>query len=122
MKMIRRENGSGQYGCDPKNLICCIGPSIGKCCFEVGEDVKEMFYNKFKNMEKIDEIITPSKKQNKYFIDTVLLNKITLKKEGLISENIIESDICTKCHCDKIHSYRAEGDEFEINTAIISLI
>lgn len=117
IKMLKEE-----YGCKPCDLICCIGPSIKKCCFEVGQDVRDMFYEKFKYTGRIDEIILSSNKPGKYYIDTVLINRIMLGEEGLKSENIVESDICTKCNHDKIHSYRAEGEAFGINTAIISLI
>lgn len=111
-----------QYDCNPGDLICCIGPSIKKCCFEVGQDVRDMFYEKFNYTGRIDEIIMPSNKPGKYYIDTVLINRIILTEEGLDNENIVESGICTKCNHDKIHSYRAEGESFGINTAIISLI
>lgn len=111
-----------EYNCNPKDLICLISPSIGKCCFEVDEDVKDMFYNRFKNTEKIDEIIKKSEEKQKYYIDTVLINRIILKEEGLQDKNIIESGICTKCRNDKLHSHRKEGDRSGRNTAIISLI
>ena len=111
-----------EYNSNPKDLICCIGPSIKKCCFEVSKEVRDMFYEKFKWTGRIDEIIIPSNRPGKYYIDTVLINRIILESEGINSENIIESDICTKCNHDKIHSYRAEGESFGINTAIISLI
>lgn len=54
-----------EYRCDPENLICCIGPCIQKCCFEVEQDVKEMFYTKFKNIKEIDEIIVKQAKRFK---------------------------------------------------------
>ena len=111
-----------EYGSNSEDLICCIGPSIKKCCFEVSKDVRDIFYEKFKWTGKIDKIIFPSNKPGKYYIDTVLINRLILEDEGIKSENIIESDICTKCNHDKIHSYRAEGEKFGINTAIISLI
>lgn len=111
-----------EYGSNPRNIICCIGPSIKKCCFEVSQDVRDMFYEKFKWTGRIDEIILQSNKPGKYYIDTVLINRIILENEGINPESIIESDICTKCNHDKIHSYRAEGEAFGINTAIISLI
>lgn len=117
VRMLKQE-----YGCNPGDLICCIGPSIKKCCFEVSKEVRDMFYEKFKYTGRIDEIIMPSNKPGKYYIDTVLINRIILTEEGLKSENIVESDICTKCNHDRIHSYRAEGESFGINTAIISLI
>ena len=39
-----------EYDCNPKDLICCIGPSIRKCHFEVDKDVKDMFDGKFNNV------------------------------------------------------------------------
>jgi len=108
-----------EYGVDAKNLICCIGPNIRKCCFEVDEDVKDMFYDKFKYTGKIEEIITKNK--NKYSIDTILINRLILKEEGLKEENIIESGICTKCKVEKLHSYRADGEQSGRNTSIICL-
>ena len=111
-----REN----YGCREENIICCICPSIRKCHFEVDRDVYDLFYNEFQDLkEYFDEII--EKKGNKWYIDTVLINKLLLKKLGLRDENIIDSNICSVCNKDLIHSYRAEGKDFKLSTAIISL-
>ena len=43
-----------EYGCDPKDIIVCICPSIRKCHFEVDKDVYEMFYNQFKKLGKTE--------------------------------------------------------------------
>ncbi len=45
------------YQCKPADIICCIGPTIRKCHFEVDEDVKDLFYNKFKSEMDIDKYI-----------------------------------------------------------------
>lgn len=110
-----------EYNVEPKNLICVIAPSIRTCCFEVDENVKDMFYEKFKDTEKIDEIIKKSKDNNKYYIDTVLINKVILKREGLRTENIIDSKICTKCNSEKLHSYRECKENSGRNTGLIAL-
>ena len=34
-----------EFECNPKDIICCICPSIRKCHFEVEKDVKDMFEN-----------------------------------------------------------------------------
>ena len=47
IKMIK------EYESNPKDIICCICPSIRSCCFEVDEDVKDLFYNEYKNLEGI---------------------------------------------------------------------
>lgn len=111
-----------EYGCEPKDLICCMGPGIRKCCFEVEQDVRDMFYYKFKKTGEIDEIITKSEESQKYYIDTVAINRIILKQEGLREENIIDSGICTKCGNDRLHSHRAEGELSGRNTGIICLV
>lgn len=79
-----------------------------------------MFYEKFKSFHKIDEIIKKSE-NNKYYIDTVLINKVILRRQGLKDENIIDSKVCTMCNSDIIHSYRALGENSGRNTGIIVL-
>ena len=110
-----------EYGVNPENLICGIAPNIRNCCFEVDEDIKDRFYHKFKNLEEIDEVIQKSGDNNKYYIDTVIINKVILKKEGLKENNIIDNEICTKCNSDKLHSYRVEKDKAGRNTGMILL-
>ena len=39
-----------EYSCNPRELICCIGPSIRKCCFEVDQDVKKQFEDEFNDV------------------------------------------------------------------------
>lgn len=107
------------YKSNPQDIICCICPSIRKCHFEVDEDVKDLFYNKFNYLPNINDII--EKNGNKYHIDTVLLNKILLLNIGLKEENIIDSNICSVCHSNKINSYRVDKDKFKLSTAIITL-
>ena len=99
-----------EYDCKPEDIICCIGPHIRKCHFEVDKDVRDLFYNKFKDLKCIDEVIEYNKKNNKYYIDTSTINKQTLLNAGLKEENIIDSNICTVCNSDICHSFRAEKD------------
>lgn len=99
-----------EYHCQPKDIICCIGPHIRKCHFEVDKDVKDLFYHQFKDLENIEEMIAYDQEKEKYYIDTAEINKQTLMKMGLKKENIIDSNICTVCHSDICHSFRAEKD------------
>lgn len=113
------------YKSNPKDIICCICPSIRECCFEVEEDVKELFYNEYKNLQEIEQIIQKmqiKQGKQKYVIDTVEINKILLKQMGLKEENIIDSNLCTVCHSDKFHSYRKEKELSGRNAAIICKI
>ena len=108
-----------EYDCNPKDIICCICPSIRKCHFEVDKDVKDLFYDEFKNLENIKMII--EKKGEKWHIDTVLINKEILKEIGLNEKNIIDSEICSVCNSDIIHSYRKEKEKYGLATALIEI-
>ena len=109
------------YNVKPENLICCMCPSIRKCHFEVQEDVKNMFEDKFKNVVDTEKIIERNhEKEGKWNIDTVLLNTLLLQKQGLKPENIVNSQICTVCNCENLHSYRVEKENFGLETAIIT--
>lgn len=108
------------YGSNPEDIICAIGPTIRKCHFEVDEDVKDMFYEAFKNSNIISLGQIKDGKQ-KYYIDTVLANINMMRDLGLKDENIIDSKICTVCNSDKMHSYRVDKNLAGRNTAIIAI-
>lgn len=110
-----------EFGCNPKDIICCICPSIRKCHFEVEKDVKDMFEKEFQDLDNLNEIIEEKVPSKKWNIDTVLINQIILEKQGLKKENIIDSGICSVCHSDLIHSYRVEKQGYGLNTALIGL-
>lgn len=109
-----------EFNSNPKDIICCICPSIRKCHFEVERDVMEKFkqeFTEFNYTEFIEEKV-PNKK---WTIDTVYINKKMLEKEGLKPENIIDSKICSMCNSSLIHSYRAEKEGYGLSTAIIEI-
>ena len=128
------------YGCNPEDIYCFISPCIRKCHFEVDEDVKdlcrEIFGFRTKNLKNYTDNVkienptiadvTISKGEikdgvQKYYIDTVLINKILFEDLGLKPENIIDSEICSMCHKYKINSARAQGKNFKRAIAIIKL-
>lgn len=87
------------YGCDPKEIIAAIAPSIGRCCYEVGEDVAEHFFN-------MPEGFTS--KGGKYMLDLPFINKQQLLDAGLQENNIEMSHTCTACDVERFFSYRKE--------------
>lgn len=115
------EKMKNEFGCNPEDIICCICPSIRKCHFEVDRDVKEMFENEYKDLknDQLCDIIQEKIPNEKWNIDTVLINKIILQKAGLKEENIVDSGICSVCHSDLIHSFRVEKQGYGLNAAFI---
>ena len=112
-----------KFNCNPKDIICCICPSIRKCHFEVDRDVKDLFEKEFQDLDisKSKDIMEKQLENKKWNIDTVLINKLILKKEGLLDENIIDSGLCSVCNCDLIHSFRVEKEGYGLSTALIEL-
>ncbi len=116
-----------EYGINKEDILCFLGPCIGKCHFEVGEDVKEIFANTFSYLGNSEDFIFKGAnneekcKEQKYFIDTTLINRKLLEEIGIPSSHIIESNICTVCNSEQMHSYRAEKENAGRNTAIIGL-
>ncbi|MBO5143768.1 MAG: polyphenol oxidase family protein [Clostridia bacterium] len=111
-----------EYDCNPKDIICCFCPSIRKCHFEVEDDVESKCEEIFKYTGMLDKIISKGDIKNgkqKYYIDTILINKLMLKEEGILDESIIDSGICSVCNKEKVHSKRAEGDNFDLGCALI---
>lgn len=90
-----------EYDSNTQDIIVCIGPSICKNCFEVKDDVKILFENKFKYKNIINK-----KAEDKYLIDLpkILLND--LLNCNIKKENIHFANICTKCNTNDFYSYR----------------
>ena len=103
------------FNSDPKDIKVFFSPSIQKCCFEVDEDVYLNFKKKYNNIDSFT-----LKKEKKYYIDLIGLNKNTLKELGVKEDNIYCSNICTKCNSNKYHSYRS-NKECGRNLALICL-
>lgn len=114
-----------EYGCNPEDIICCICPSISKEKFCVHEDVEKPCREIFEYTGREEEFIELGEikeGRQKYYIDTILINKIMLIDLGLKEKNIIESKICTVENADQIHSKRgSKTGFFGTNTALIEL-
>ena len=93
-----------EFGSDPADLICAVGPVIGKCCYEVSGDCADEFLKLFGDNSPVME---KTEKTDKYMIDLALANKLLLMKAGVKEENIVISDLCTQCNCDLLWSHRA---------------
>lgn len=95
------------YGTNPSDLICAIGPAISKCCYEVDEACADEFYNLGLDDSKF---IFP-KENNKFMIDLLETNRQILVSCGVKEENIEVSDLCTKCNSDVLWSHRATNGQ-----------
>jgi len=86
-----------EFGTEPEDLICVIGPSICGECYEVGEDVASQF----------DADCSVQKENGKYMLDLWKANRKVLLGAGIREENIMLPGICTACNPDFLFSHRA---------------
>jgi YfiH family protein len=87
------------YACNPENIVAAVAPSIGSCCYEVGEDVAKYFFDILKGV---------TKREDKYMLDLPYINKYQLLESGLKEEHIEMSNVCTACDFERYFSYRKE--------------
>ncbi len=87
----------------PEDIIAGIGPSVGKCCFEVSRVLMESFIRAFPYAEKIIK-----EEASRFYIDLKEANKYQLLSAGLKNSNIENSGLCTCCNSDIFFSHRRE--------------
>ncbi|HYR86334.1 MAG TPA: peptidoglycan editing factor PgeF [Terriglobia bacterium] len=88
-------------GVDPKNLVAVVGPHIGPCCYEVGEEVVEAIGDTAA-FERRPEWPKPH-------LNLAEANRRQLVKAGVSEAQIEISALCTRCREDLFFSYRRDG-------------
>ena len=88
------------FGTKPENVLAAIGPSIGACCYEVDDFVRDQSsgYEEF----------FASKGGGKYHLDLWGMNAKQLQEAGVPAEKITIAGICTNDNVELFCSYRAE--------------
>jgi YfiH family protein len=77
-------------------LAAVIGPGIGPCCYEVGEDIADAYRARF----GADALRGPN-------LDLWTVAERVLRAAGV--ESIERLDLCTACNADRFFSHRRDG-------------
>ncbi len=99
MAICTIERMKKEFGSDPKDLLCVIGPSICRDCYEVGPEVACHFPKEAVSKGAGD----------RFHLDLWKANALLLQKGGLLPEHIELPDLCTCCNPDYLFSHRASG-------------
>lgn len=99
------EKMQAEYGSNPSDIICAIGPSICKECYEVSQDVYDAFAVDFSNEELVQ--MFRDDHNGKYHLDLWKTNEIILLSAGIQPEHLDMTDICTCCNPELLYSHRA---------------
>lgn len=106
------------YGTNPQDCFIGIGPSIGLCCFEVGDEVIEHIKG---NFDHPDRYYT-AQSNGKYIADLWKLNRDQFLHSGVPEGNITDSGLCTKCNKDIFFSHRGDKGNTGSLAAILQLL
>ena len=99
---------SDEFGSNPADLVAAIGPSLGQCCGEMGEEVVEAFRSAGHSAARVDRWFERQPNRKPHF-DLWLANRDQLSEAGVQAANIFTAGVCTKTYADAFHSYRAAG-------------
>jgi YfiH family protein len=94
-------------GCQGRDLVACISPSVGPECYEVGPEVRDAARQDIGS--HADAFFRPGPRGKDHF-DLWLANTDALLRLGLSSQSIHVAGICTICRNDLFPSYRSEGE------------
>ena len=92
-----------EMGAEPKRIRAAIGPAIGSCCFEIGQDVVDEM-NARQQMTDVEMNAIP--RNGRLYADLKSINREFLVSCGLDIENIDVCGECTFCLEDKYYSHR----------------
>jgi YfiH family protein len=105
-----------KYKSRPEEIVAGIGPSIGVCHYQVGQEVYEAAQANFSG--NLGSIFT--QKEDKWFLNLWEANTITLEKCGV--KKIEIANICTACHTEDWYSHRAEKGKTGRFAATLNLV
>jgi polyphenol oxidase len=94
------------FHANPADLVAAIGPSIGPCCYEVGEALTEAFRQAGHASRDIERWFRAS---GGLRLDLWQANRDQLEAAGLGPDRIHVAGLCTATHRDLFHSYRRDG-------------
>jgi YfiH family protein len=120
--VLRRDCGT-----DPADVHAAIGPGIGACCYEVGEELRDKFHGQFAYAADLfHEVEHHDQVREKYpllfmnarapghgdmgrklHLDLAGANRRQLLSAGVKEGNISVIAMCTACRPDLFFSYRA---------------
>jgi polyphenol oxidase len=130
-----------QFGSLQRDLHAVIGPSIRRCCYRVGAEVRAEFESQFSYADELfEEVFDANALHIRYpllflnqrapghgelgpeiHLDLVEANKRQLLDAGVREQNISVLDGCTACDTARFFSHRAESGQTGRMMAVIGI-
>jgi len=94
-----------------EELVAWIGPGIGPCCYEVGQDVADSVAG-----SSSSEVIV-KQHSGRVHLDLAQAARIQLSAAGV--QEIASLPVCTYCEAERLWSYRREGPRAGRNWTLV---
>jgi YfiH family protein len=95
--------------------VAAIGPCIGACCFEVGDDVAAQIAEATRQ----PDVIVPASKGGKAHVDLRRAVRALLRAAEVADDDIEDVAGCTRCDEGRFFSYRRDGERSGRHLAVI---
>jgi len=126
---------AADLGSAAADLVVAIGPAIGACCYEVGDDVRASFTRSGFSAAQLDRwfrvepltlaanppmpaLATP-RRPDHWFFDGWSCAREQLESAGVRGDQIFSADLCTASHPRVFCSYRRDGNTAGRMAAVI---
>lgn len=97
---------AAEYGTDPADLIVCLGPYICQDCYEVSDDLKDVFSENF-SADETAKIFRAGRTGHSY-MDLGGAIRLSLEKAGVKSDRIHDPHLCTYHSEERFFSWRRD--------------
>jgi len=114
-----------EFGSRPADLVVAAGPSVGACCYEVGDDVRRRFDGEgYRELALARWFFTRAQpttlnpsmaglprepRAGRWYFDSGAAARDQLESAGVPRDQIFAADLCTASHPDTLCSYRRDG-------------
>jgi YfiH family protein len=106
-----------RFGSRAADVRVALGPSIGPCCFEVGDEVVDAFRAALGDVPGM--IADGPRKKH---IDLRVATRVQLERAGVRPELIDDRPPCTRCRGDRFFSFRRDGLEGGVHMGFVGVV
>lgn len=104
------QNTLAKFRAESADIMVYLGPVIGPCHFEVGEEVRDAFLDL--ELDEIDNqqdiLFQQEDETGKWMGDLYAIARIILASKGI--KQVYGEPLCTYCEFDRFYSYRRDGE------------
>ena len=108
------------HGCEPRNIVAAVGPSIGPCCYIVGDNVIEAAQASFPGAWDGDTPVLQRRGEHTYFNLPEGIRRALLDA-GLQPGNIAVAQACTAHNRHLFYSHRGDAGQCGLFGAVLGM-